>query len=129
MMRSFRFRHTHLYVLKPGCTGHGPQRLTKGPIILNETLVKLHRFGQHVCNDKHAPTLATVVVSNPHPERCMNNYVYSDTLNTLFYQWHRIEPNYSKKSWGRGRKNNTLYAIHNRNQLRSENTGSYYSKD
>jgi len=66
-MRSFRFRHTHLYVLKPGCTGHGPQRLTKGPIILNETLVKLHRFGQHVCNDKHAHTLATVVVSNPHP--------------------------------------------------------------
>ena len=85
-MRSFRFRHTHLYVLKPGCTGHGPQRLTKGPIILNETLVKLHRFGQHVCNDKHAHTLATVVVSNPHPARCMNNYVYSDTLNMLFYQ-------------------------------------------
>lgn len=55
-MRSFRFRHTHLYVLKPGCTGHGPQRLTKRAIILNETLVKLHRFGQHVCNDKYTHT-------------------------------------------------------------------------
>jgi len=59
--------------------GHGPQRLTKGPIILNETLVKLHRFGQHVCNDKHAPTLATVVVSNPHPtmyeQLCILRYI------------------------------------------------------
>lgn len=57
-MRSFRFRHTRIYIrIKTrGCTGHGPQRLTKGPIILNETLVKLHRFGQHVCNDKHTST-------------------------------------------------------------------------
>lgn len=75
-MRSFRFRHTHLYVLKAGCTGHGPQRLTKGPIILNETLVKLHRFGQHVCNDKHTHTFAAMaVVSSPHPPVYLNNYM------------------------------------------------------
>jgi len=104
-MRSFRFRHTRIYtrIKTRGCARDTDRnRLTKGPIILNETLVKLHRFGQHVCDDKHASTNDGGGLNEPSSRSLEKRYRHTHThtappldttLNPVSFRFRRAEPN------------------------------------